>query len=305
MIEYWHWHTLHFGTETYWGGILPHSQKPGRAYRELAQLGADFAAAGAAVRRGTPDADIAVLYDSDSKFALASQAPFGAPGAYMDPDAYRKILASFVRGAFDAGLQTRLVRPQQVFPTRATPGVDAIDGGDPAAFAARYPILLIPAFFTAADEELDWLDAYAAAGGHLVLGPRSAYADREGRARLEVQPARLADAAGTWYDEFANLPEADPGHGADASGDFHADGRRRTPPTGSTGSPSTTPIGATALAPLPASAPRPLAGDHHPRRAAPAASPSSVPCPTMRSRSRSPNGSFRNPSPAGPNCPPR
>ncbi|MGW7595433.1 beta-galactosidase, partial [Streptomyces rubiginosohelvolus] len=24
MIEYWHWHTLHFGTETYWGGVLPH-----------------------------------------------------------------------------------------------------------------------------------------------------------------------------------------------------------------------------------------------------------------------------------------
>ncbi|MCU1561539.1 beta-galactosidase [Mycetocola sp.] len=223
MIEYWHWHTLHFGTETYWGGILPHSQKPGRTYRELAQLGADFAKAGAAVRRGTPDADIAVLYDSDSKFALASQAPFGAPGAYLDPDAYRRILASFVRGAFDAGLQTRLVRPQQVFPTRATPGVDAIDGGDPAAFAARYPILLIPAFFTAADEELDWLDAYAEAGGHLVLGPRSAYADREGRARLEVQPARLAETAGTWYDEFANLPKPIPVT-TDASGDFQVKG---------------------------------------------------------------------------------
>ncbi len=28
MIEYWHWHTLHFGVETYWGGVLPHSQQP-------------------------------------------------------------------------------------------------------------------------------------------------------------------------------------------------------------------------------------------------------------------------------------
>ena len=33
MIEYWHWHTLHFGAETYWGGVLPHSQEPGRTYR--------------------------------------------------------------------------------------------------------------------------------------------------------------------------------------------------------------------------------------------------------------------------------
>ena len=35
MIEYWHWHTLHFGIETYWGGILPHSGQPGRIYRRV------------------------------------------------------------------------------------------------------------------------------------------------------------------------------------------------------------------------------------------------------------------------------
>ena len=33
MIEYWHWHTNHFGTETYWVGILPHDQQPGRVPR--------------------------------------------------------------------------------------------------------------------------------------------------------------------------------------------------------------------------------------------------------------------------------
>lgn len=45
MIEYWHWHTLHFGAETYWGGILPHTGQPGRTYAELARLGAEFEAA--------------------------------------------------------------------------------------------------------------------------------------------------------------------------------------------------------------------------------------------------------------------
>lgn len=207
MIEYWHWNTLHFGTETYWGGVLPHSGVPGRAYREIARLGAELGAAGARVSQARPDYDVAVLYDSDSKFALSSQAPFQAPGQYLDPDSYRRIMASFVRGAFDAGLQTRIVRPQQLFPSRATSGVDQLEGGDPAGFAARFPVLIVPAFFTAADTELDWLDAYAAAGGHLVLGPRSAYADREGRARHDVQPARISAAAGAWYEEFANLAE--------------------------------------------------------------------------------------------------
>ena len=29
---------LHYGTETYWGGVLPHSQQPGR-YWEVTELG--------------------------------------------------------------------------------------------------------------------------------------------------------------------------------------------------------------------------------------------------------------------------
>ncbi|MCI2959488.1 beta-galactosidase [Agromyces atrinae] len=202
MVEYWHWHTLHFGAETYWGGVLPHSQKPGRHYREVAQIGADFAAAGAAVADSTPDSDVAFLYDTDSRFALGGpQSPFRNGGQYFDPQGYHRITSAFYRGAFDAGLQVRLVRPTQLFSSRGGEGVDA------GEFAARHPVLIAPAFFTAADADLDWLAAYAEAGGHLVLGPRSAYADREGRARLEEKPARLAEAAGTWYDEIANLPE--------------------------------------------------------------------------------------------------
>ena len=49
MVEYWHWHTLHFGIETYWGGVLPHSQVPGRIYREVAELGATLKALGGAL----------------------------------------------------------------------------------------------------------------------------------------------------------------------------------------------------------------------------------------------------------------
>ena len=41
--------------------------------------------------------------------------------------------------------------------------------------------------------------------GHLILGPRTAYADHEARARAEVAPARLHEAAGVWYDEYSNI----------------------------------------------------------------------------------------------------
>lgn len=83
MIEYWHWHTLHYGAETFWGGILPHSQEPGRTYQQLAALGAEFHRAGPLVAALTPDTDVTLLYSADSKRALTehpcSPHPTAAP----------------------------------------------------------------------------------------------------------------------------------------------------------------------------------------------------------------------------------
>lgn len=47
MISYWHWHTLPYGAETYWGGILGHAPEPGRVYDEIAALGAELERAAA------------------------------------------------------------------------------------------------------------------------------------------------------------------------------------------------------------------------------------------------------------------
>jgi len=205
LIEYWHWNTLPFGAETYWGGVLPHSGIPGRAYREIARIGQELREAGQAFASAEPDYDVAVLYDCDSKFALSTQGPLrGEP--LVDPDSYRHILAAFSRAIFDAKRQQRLVRPRQLLPSR---------GGtrDAADAAARYRVLIAAAFYTAADADLAFLVDYARAGGHLVVGPRTGYGDEEGRARAERTPARIADAAGVWYDEIASLPSPVPVHG--------------------------------------------------------------------------------------------
>ncbi|MGP4043637.1 beta-galactosidase [Streptomyces sp. 2A115] len=197
MIEYWHWHTLHFGTETYWGGVLPHNGRPGRVYRELAALGAELETAGDLVASLTPDADVAFLYSGPSKWALQAQPPLATPDGGPDQRSYQTVFDAFYRGAFDAGLQSRITHPGQL---------DAAD---------LPPVLVVPAFYAADDATLDRLLAYATAGGHLVLGPRTAYADHEARARTDAQPARLAKAAGVTYDEFSNLGGELVVHGTD------------------------------------------------------------------------------------------
>ncbi|MBE3065766.1 MAG: beta-galactosidase [Spirochaetes bacterium] len=32
LVAYWHWHSLHYGQETYWKGILSHDLEPGRVH---------------------------------------------------------------------------------------------------------------------------------------------------------------------------------------------------------------------------------------------------------------------------------
>jgi beta-galactosidase len=188
MVEYWHWHTLHFGAESYWGGILPHSGQPGRAYTELSRLGAELQTAGALVAGLRPDADITMVYSMPSKWLMQKYPPLSTADGGPDANAYHGIFDPFYRGAFGAGRQVRIVHARQLRSGVALGGV-----------------LVVPALYIVDDETIDRLAEYAHAGGHLVLGPRTAYADHEARARHEPAPARLVEAAGVRYEEFSNL----------------------------------------------------------------------------------------------------
>jgi beta-galactosidase len=200
MIEYWHWHTLHYGAETYWGGVLPHNGRPGRTYREVARLGAELAKAGELVAGITPDADVTLLYSMPSKWLMQKYPALTTKDGAPDERAYHGFFDPLYRGAFDAGLQARVVHAGQLL------GADSHHPRtSPEEAARRHPVLVVPAFYVAGDPELRWLREYAAAGGHLVLGPRTGYGDHEARARTETAPAFLSDAAGLWYDEFSNV----------------------------------------------------------------------------------------------------
>ncbi|MGW3649855.1 beta-galactosidase [Streptomyces sp. NPDC000878] len=205
MIEYWHWHTLHFGAETYWGGVLPHNGRPGRTYAELARLGAELDAAGPLVAGLEPDADITMVYSTPSKWLMQKYPPLATGDGGPDDTAYHRIFDPFYRGAFDAGRQVRIVHARQLH----DPSGER-ESLSPEEAVVRHPVLVVPALYVVDDTTLDWLAAYAHAGGHLVLGPRTAYADHEARARHEPAPGRLVDAAGVTYDEFSNLTDGIP-----------------------------------------------------------------------------------------------
>ncbi len=185
-ISYWHWHTCHYGNEAYWQGILNHDLEPGRCYQEVSRVGSELAVHGDLLDGIEPDADVAVLYSQDSRYALAFQPPLARPGsAAADRTSYERIFNAFYRAFFDAGAQLAVVHPAQHF--------------------ERFPVLVVPALHIAGDDLLRRLVAYAEAGGHLVLSFRCGYADEHARARWARAPGILREAVGASYQEYANL----------------------------------------------------------------------------------------------------
>jgi len=193
MVEYWHWHSIHYGHEAYWLGVLNHDGTPNRCYAEVTRIASELARAGERVVDLVPDADVGILYSRESKWAMEFHSPLAVEGGGTpDRGAYERILARFYEGLFGAGLQADIVYAQDA-------------GRDAAALVERWPVLVVPALYVADDELLDLLGAYAAAGGHLVIGFRSGYADPEARPRAEVMPGRLREAVGATYQEYTNL----------------------------------------------------------------------------------------------------
>lgn len=193
MVEYWHWHTLHFGAETYWGGVLPHSQVPGRVYAEIADLGAALHAIGDRLDGYVPDADVTVLLSVPSKYALEAHPNLCHPDGSPRPEGYFDIVNAFQSAAVHSGRQVRYLHDAQ------------LDALDVDTLVARHPVLVAAGFYAATTAQLEKLRDYALAGGHLILGPRTGYGDQEARARLAVAPDVLAGTSGVHYEEFANL----------------------------------------------------------------------------------------------------
>ena len=193
MIEYWQWHTLHYGTETYWGGVLPHSQQPGRVYREVTELGRRLARLGPVLEGYEPDAEVAILWSTDTRFAFEYQPPLADETGTPDALSYRQIFEASYRGILDAGAQARVLHVGQ-----------AVQLGG-AELAHSFPVLVAPAVYVATDAQLQLLADYAEAGGHLIVGIRTGYGDEEARARFAIAPDVLTKPAGVWYEEFSNL----------------------------------------------------------------------------------------------------
>ncbi len=239
LVEYWHWNTLRFGAETYWGGILDHRLRPGRCFAELSELAEVVARAEPVLADLIAAEDVLLVTSHSSRRALQFQPPLVKPGnTAPDPESYDRIIDAFYEPFHRVGAQLAVLDSRALHdfvstadsaaPAKSAPGGNTEGGntegglahGGSAASAAermvrRWPVVVAAGLYAATDEDLDLLLAYAQAGGHLVLGPRTGYADEQARARRDTHP--LLAASGVDYAESANLQRAVPTDHGDAT----------------------------------------------------------------------------------------
>ncbi len=190
MVEYWHWHSLHYGQETYWKGVLPHDLEPGRAYAEVARTAHELQRIGPRIVDLKASHPVALLYSNDSRRGT-DYMPFlvSQPGGDMPwshPGGYDVEMRRLYRALYRLNVGVDFVFPE-------------------TADLSAYKVVVAPPLYIASDALLERLVDYVRAGGHLVLTLKSGFCDEYSTVRAAMAPGPLREAAGFHYQEFSNL----------------------------------------------------------------------------------------------------
>ncbi len=82
MVEYWHWHSLDYGQETYWKGLLSHDLEPNRVYEEFSRTAHELEKIGPKLVNLKKQNAIAILFSADSAHGI-DYMPFSDKVDYM------------------------------------------------------------------------------------------------------------------------------------------------------------------------------------------------------------------------------
>jgi beta-galactosidase len=179
LIAYWHWHSLHYGQETYWKGVLSHDLEPGRVYSEVARIAGELKTVGPELVNLRKRNRVAILYSLDSRHGLEFM-PFDDRVDYMT------VLDQLYRTLYNLHVEVDFLFPQ-------------------SRNLNEYELIVVPPLYIADDDLLGRLSAYVREGGHLLLSFKSGFCNENSTVRWTLAPGPLREAAGFHYQEFSSL----------------------------------------------------------------------------------------------------
>ena len=175
MVSYWHWGTTANAIETYWRGLLSQDFRPNPTYEEARTIGADFGRLGPKLVNLRKQNRIAIYVSNRALTGFDAFKPSGV--------SYNEVLRPFYDALYRMNAEVDFIDPS----TRdLTP----------------YKLIVVPALYVASDAEIERLNAFASAGGHLFYTFKSGFSDENVKVRATVQPGLIAKAAGVEYSQF-------------------------------------------------------------------------------------------------------
>jgi beta-galactosidase len=178
MVEYWHWGTTANAFETYWRGLLSQDFKPNPTYDEAGTIGKDLARLGPQLVNMRKHNQIAI-YVSNRALTAFNAFKFG----WASTVTYNDVMRPFYDALYRMNAEADFVNP-------STTDLSA------------YKLIIVPALYAASDAEIERLNAFAKAGGHLLYTFKSGFSDENVRVRSTQQPGLIAEAAGVGYNQF-------------------------------------------------------------------------------------------------------
>lgn len=183
MVEYWHWHSIHYGQEIYWKGVLSHDLQPNRAYEEVSRTAHELQKIGKRLVNLKKENKVAILFSHDSNEALEFM-PFSKNWQYAF---YRtKLVNQFHKLLYENNIGTDFIFPE-------SPNLN------------EYDLVIIPSLYVASDALLKKISDYVEGGGHVIMQFKSGFSDENSTVRSELAPGPLREAAGFYYQEFSNF----------------------------------------------------------------------------------------------------
>ena len=187
-VLFWQWRPALNGQEQYHGAVVGPDGQPNPIYAEIAQLGRDLDLTRAAIAGTSPHAEIAILHDYDSRWAIDFQPH---TREYEQEQVLLDFYAPLERIAQESGHAVDIVDPN-------------------VADLSGYKFVVAPSLNVIDDALAKKLLAYVQQGGHLLLGPRSGMKDEYNSLNPQRQPGPLVEALGGHVEQYYALEKPVP-----------------------------------------------------------------------------------------------
>ncbi len=174
-VVHFRWRSAAIGAEQYWHGLIDHSNVPGRRFAEFSRLCAEVNALGEQLAGTKLRHKVAILHSFEQKAALDLQKQSEGFDYYENIKLIHRALTKL-------GIGCDVIRQRE-----------PLDG---------YSIVIAPSLYVLDDAAAAQLEAYAEAGGALVLTTRSGVKDMNNVCVMQPLPGLLSRCTGVRVEEY-------------------------------------------------------------------------------------------------------